>query len=51
MDMEMMGELVAALEQIEAIPEISTTVFAGSERAFSAASILRHMLPTLCAIC
>ena len=36
MDMEMMGELVAALEQIEAIPEISTIVFAGSERAFSA---------------
>ncbi len=36
MDMEMMGELVAALEQIEAIPEISATVFAGSERAFSA---------------
>ena len=36
MDMEMMGELLAALEQIEAIPEISTTVFAGSERAFSA---------------
>lgn len=36
MDMEMMGELVAALEQIEAIPEISTTVFAGSERALSA---------------
>lgn len=36
MDMEMIGELVAALEQVEAIPEISTTVFAGSERAFSA---------------
>jgi cyclohexa-1,5-dienecarbonyl-CoA hydratase len=36
MDMEMMGELVAALEQIEAIPEISTVVFARSERAFSA---------------
>ena len=36
MDMEMMGEMLAALEQIEAIPEISTTVFAGSERAFSA---------------
>jgi cyclohexa-1,5-dienecarbonyl-CoA hydratase len=36
MDMEMMGELLAALEQIEAIPAISITVFAGSERAFSA---------------
>lgn len=36
MDMEMMGELVAALEQVEAIPEISAVVFAGSERAFSA---------------
>jgi len=36
MDMEMMGELVAALEQVEAIAEISTVVFAGSERAFSA---------------
>jgi cyclohexa-1,5-dienecarbonyl-CoA hydratase len=34
-DMEMMGELLAALEQIEAIPEISAVVFAGSERAFS----------------
>ena len=36
MDLEMMGELVAALEQIELIPEISAIVFAGSERAFSA---------------
>ena len=36
MDIEMMGELLAALEQIEAIPEISAIVFAGSERAFSA---------------
>ena len=34
-DLEMMGELLAALEQIEAIPEISTIHFAGSERAFS----------------
>lgn len=34
-DLEMMRELLAALEQIEAIPEISTIVFAGSERAFS----------------
>lgn len=34
-DMEMMGELLAALEQIETIAEISTLVFAGSERAFS----------------
>jgi len=34
-DLEMMGELLAALEQIETIPEISAIVFAGSERAFS----------------
>jgi cyclohexa-1,5-dienecarbonyl-CoA hydratase len=33
--MEMMGELVAALEQIETIPEITAIVFSGSERAFS----------------
>ena len=35
-DMEMMGELQAALEQAEAIPQITTIVLAGSERAFSA---------------
>jgi cyclohexa-1,5-dienecarbonyl-CoA hydratase len=34
-DIPMMDELRAALEQIEARPEISTVVFAGSERAFS----------------
>lgn len=34
-DIPMMEELRAALEQIEAHPEISTIVFAGSERAFS----------------
>jgi cyclohexa-1,5-dienecarbonyl-CoA hydratase len=34
-DMEMMGELLAALEQIEVIPEVSAIVFAGSEQAFS----------------
>jgi len=34
-DMEMMGELLAALEQVETIAEISAIVFAGSERAFS----------------
>jgi cyclohexa-1,5-dienecarbonyl-CoA hydratase len=34
-DMEMMGELLATLEQIEAIADISSIVFAGSERAFS----------------
>lgn len=34
-DMQMMGELLAALEQIETHPEISAIVFAGSERAFS----------------
>jgi cyclohexa-1,5-dienecarbonyl-CoA hydratase len=34
-DLEMMGELLAALEQIETRPEISAIVFAGSERAFS----------------
>lgn len=34
-DMEMTGELLATLEQAESIPEISTIVFAGSERAFS----------------
>jgi cyclohexa-1,5-dienecarbonyl-CoA hydratase len=45
MDMEMMGELVAALEQIEAIPEISATVFAGSERAFSAGVDIESHMP------
>lgn len=35
-DLEMMAELVAALEQIEALSEVSATVFAGSEKAFSA---------------
>jgi cyclohexa-1,5-dienecarbonyl-CoA hydratase len=34
-DMAMMDELRAALEQIEALPEISAIVFAGSETAFS----------------
>jgi len=34
-DLEMMGEMLAALEQIEAIADISTIVFAGSERVFS----------------
>jgi cyclohexa-1,5-dienecarbonyl-CoA hydratase len=34
-DLEMMGELLATLEQAEAIPEVSTIVFGGSERAFS----------------
>ena len=34
-DVTMMDELRAALEQIEARPEISAIVFAGSERAFS----------------
>lgn len=34
-DMRMMEELRAALEQIESRPEISVTVLAGSERAFS----------------
>ncbi len=34
-DMEMMGELLAALEQIEVIPEVSAIVFAGSAQAFS----------------
>ncbi len=34
-DVRMMDELRAALEQIEARPEISAIVFAGSERAFS----------------
>src|SRR5664279_919258 len=34
-DIPMMDELRAALEQVEARPEISTIVFAGSERAFS----------------
>ena len=34
-DIPMMEELRAALEQIETRPEISTIVFAGSERAFS----------------
>ena len=34
-DMEMMGELLAALEQIETITDVSTIVFAGAERVFS----------------
>jgi cyclohexa-1,5-dienecarbonyl-CoA hydratase len=34
-DRQMMGELLAALEQIETRSEISAIVFAGSERAFS----------------
>ena len=34
-DLEMMGELLGALEQIETIREVSAIVFAGSERAFS----------------
>ena len=34
-DVAMMDEIRAALEQIEARPEISVIVFAGSERAFS----------------
>ena len=34
-DVQMMSELLAALEQIETRPEISAIVFAGSERAFS----------------
>jgi cyclohexa-1,5-dienecarbonyl-CoA hydratase len=34
-DMQMMAELLAALEQIETHPEFSAIVFAGSERAFS----------------
>ena len=34
-DMEMMGELLATLERIELLAEISAIVFAGSERAFS----------------
>jgi cyclohexa-1,5-dienecarbonyl-CoA hydratase len=34
-DVQMMGELLAALEQIETRPEISAIIFAGSERAFS----------------
>ena len=34
-DVRMMEELRAALEQIDARPEISATVFAGSEQAFS----------------
>ena len=35
-DLEMMGELLAALEQAEAIPQITAIVLAGGERAFSA---------------
>ncbi len=34
-DMQMMGELLAALEQIETMAEISAIVFVSSERAFS----------------
>jgi cyclohexa-1,5-dienecarbonyl-CoA hydratase len=35
-DIPMMEELVAAIEEIEQRPEISITVFSGSEKAFSA---------------
>jgi cyclohexa-1,5-dienecarbonyl-CoA hydratase len=35
-DLEMMGELAAALEQIEALPQVTAIVIAGSETAFSA---------------
>jgi cyclohexa-1,5-dienecarbonyl-CoA hydratase len=35
-DVPMMLELQAAMEQIAAIPEVTTIIFAGSERAFSA---------------
>ena len=34
-DVQMMSELLAVLEQIEILREVSTIVFAGSERAFS----------------
>ena len=34
-DVQMMGELRAALEQIDALPQIRAIVFAGSEQAFS----------------
>jgi cyclohexa-1,5-dienecarbonyl-CoA hydratase len=34
-DMQMMGELLAALEQVESNPDTSAAVFAGSDRAFS----------------
>jgi cyclohexa-1,5-dienecarbonyl-CoA hydratase len=34
-DLEMMGELLAALEQVETFTEVSTIVFTGSGRAFS----------------
>ena len=44
-DLEMMGELLATLEQAEAMPEVSTVVFAGSERAFSSGvDIAAHTL-------
>ena len=35
-DLEMMGELAAVLEQAEQIAEVTVIVFAGSERSFSA---------------
>jgi len=35
-DLEMIGELLAALEQAETIPQITVIVLAGGERAFSA---------------
>src|SRR6516164_2808377 len=34
-NLEMMGELLATLEQAETIPEVSTVVFAGYDRTFS----------------
>jgi cyclohexa-1,5-dienecarbonyl-CoA hydratase len=47
-DREMMGELLAALEQIEAIADISTIVFSGSERAFSSGvDIAAHTAETV----
>src|ERR1041385_4185969 len=35
LDFEMMDELSAFLDEMEARPEISTIIFAGSDRAFS----------------
>ncbi len=44
-DLTMMDELLAALERIEALPEISTVIFAGSEKAFSAGVDVKAHVP------
>ncbi len=44
-DMAMMGELLAAIEQIEQRPDISVIVFSGSPKAFSAGVEVKEHTP------